>query len=286
GVIDGKRAALSAVVSSVGTPGGIASGEGAVWVTDTADDVVLRIDPVRRTAERVPVGHGPTGVVVGDDEVWVVNQLERNVSEINPRALKQVNTFPVGNGATAAAYGDGSLWVADTTDNAVSRIDPTTGHAVQIDLGAGVPQGIAVGKEGVWVTSSTGELLLIDPGSNRVTFAYPIGNGAEGVAVGAGRVWVANATDGTVSRFDPGTAGVHKIPVRSPPSGVRRRESPTAPAPCGSRTASTARLLGSIRVRVQCDWSAWATSLRRSRSWARVCGRPFVLRLRATGEGP
>src|SRR5262249_40560930 len=87
GVIDGKRAALSAVVSSVGTPGGIASGEGAVWVTDTADDVVLRIDPVRRTAERVPVGHGPTGVVVGDDEVWVVNQLERNVSEINPRAL-------------------------------------------------------------------------------------------------------------------------------------------------------------------------------------------------------
>src|SRR5262249_61875253 len=79
---------------------------------------------------------------------------------------------------------------------------------------------IAVGKEGVWVTSSTGELLLIDPGSNRVTFAYPIGNGAEGVAVGAGRVWVANATDGTVSRFDPGTAGVHKIPVGSSPSGV------------------------------------------------------------------
>src|SRR5262249_10679733 len=98
GVIDGKRAALHAVVSSGGTPGGIASGEGAVWVTDTADDVVLRIDPVGRTAERVPVGHGPTGVAVGDREVWVVNQLDRTVSEINPRALKQVNTFPVGNG--------------------------------------------------------------------------------------------------------------------------------------------------------------------------------------------
>jgi len=221
GVIDGDTNALRAVVESGGMPGGIAAGAGALWVTDTADDIVLRIDPARRSAERIPVGHGPTGVTVGDGQVWVANQLDRTVSEINPGALKQVETIEVGNGASAIAFGAGSVWVANATDNTISRIDPSAGKAVAtIELGAGVPEGIAVGKRAVWVSSSTGELLLVDPDSNRVTQAYPIGNGPQGIAVGKGSVWVANSPEGTVSRFDPGTGRVEKIPVGSSPSGV------------------------------------------------------------------
>jgi ABC-type transport system substrate-binding protein/DNA-binding SARP family transcriptional activator len=221
GVIDGGRNALSAVVATGGTPGGIASGAGAVWVSDTPADAVLRIDRSGGNAERIPVGHGPTGIAVGDGQVWVVNQLDRTVSEINPAAGKQVAEIQVGNGPGAIAFGAGSLWIANTTDRTISRIDGAAGKVVStIELGPGAPEGIAVAGNRVWVTSSAGQLLLVDPNGNRVTQSYPIGNGPQGVAVGSGSVWVANGPDGTVSRFDPGTGRVQKIPVGGSPSGL------------------------------------------------------------------
>lgn len=203
-----------------GAPGGIAAGAGAVWETDTADDMLLEIDPATRGLERIPVGRGPTAVAVGGGEVWVVNQLDRTVSEINPRALAVVGSFPVGNGAAAAAFGDGSLWVANVLDDTVSRIAPATGTTVTIPL-AGQPAGIAVGADGVWVADrSTDQLLLIDPDSNRITQAVQIGPDPTGVAVGGGRVWVANTAERTVSRFDPGSGAIATIGVGNGPAGI------------------------------------------------------------------
>ena len=37
---------------------------------------------------------------------------------------------------------------------------------------------------------------------DRVVQTIPVGNGPTGVAVGDGSVWVANASDGTLSRID------------------------------------------------------------------------------------
>ena len=69
-------------------------------------------------------------------------------------------------------------------------------------------------------SSSTGQLLLVDPHANRVSQQISIGNGPRGVAVGGGSVWVANEPDGTVSRLDPRSGRVRKIPVGDAPSGV------------------------------------------------------------------
>jgi peptide/nickel transport system substrate-binding protein len=218
GIIDPRGDAIGAVVATGGQPRGIASGAGATWVTDAANDLLLRI--ARNGAvERIPVGHGPAGVAVGDGEVWVVNQLDRTVFEVNPRAFRRVSTFRVGNGADAIAFGHGSLWVANTIDGTISRIDPTTGRAATIPL-AGAPVGVAVGHAGVWVTTSAGQLLLVDVAGNRVSRAISIGNGAAGVAVGGGSVWVANTPEATVSRFDPGSGSVTKINVGRAPVGI------------------------------------------------------------------
>ena len=220
GMLDTVGGALRAVVNVGGQPGGIAAGAGAIWETDTADDLLLQIDPATRSVERIPVGRGPTGVAVGNGEVWVVNQLDRTVSAINPRALRVVDSFPVGNGAGAAAVGDGSVWVANGTDDTISRINPRTGAHAIIQL-TGQPAGIAVGSTGVWVTNnSTGQLLRIDPATNQITQAPPIGNTPAGVAVGDGSVWVANTSDRTVSRFDPSTGNVTKVNVGAAPVGV------------------------------------------------------------------
>jgi ABC-type transport system substrate-binding protein/DNA-binding SARP family transcriptional activator/DNA-binding beta-propeller fold protein YncE len=220
GVVDGRHHVVRTVIRAGGEPGGIAAGAGAVWVTDTASDLVLRIGRDGKSVDRIPVGHRPTGIAVGDGQVWAVNQLDGTVSEINPRALRQVGTIQVGNGAGAIAFGHGSIWVANATDYTLSRIDPDSGAVKTIPL-AGEPGGIAAGEEGMWVSStSTGQLLLVDADTNAVLQSVSIGNGPQGVAVGGGSVWVANTPDGTVTRFDPGDGRIRKLTVGEAPTGV------------------------------------------------------------------
>jgi len=220
GMIGGGQARLTAVVAGVGRPDGVASGAGAIWITDSADDMLLRVDPAGQVIDRIPVGHGPVGVAVADGEVWVANELDGNVSEVNPGSGTQVAVIPAGIGPDAIASGYGSVWVANVTSDTVSRIDAATGDVVStISLGSS-PVGIAVGDGAVWVTSQdTGELLRVDPGDDRLSRAIAIGQSPDGLAVGAGSVWVAD-TGGTVSRFDPQTGKVWTIKVSGAPVGV------------------------------------------------------------------
>ena len=57
------------------SPAGIAIGEGAVWLTDTEADNVVRVDPTGLLTP-IAVGSGPTGIAVGAGGVWVVDSLD------------------------------------------------------------------------------------------------------------------------------------------------------------------------------------------------------------------
>ena len=259
GVIDGGQARLSAVVTGVGRPSGVGYGAGTVWVTDSADNMLLRVDPEGRVIDRIPVGRGPAGVVVADGEVWVANELDGTVSEVNPGSETQVAVIPAGIGPDAIAAGYGSVWVANITSDTLSRIDAISGDVVStISLGS-APDAVAVGDGAVWVTSQeTGELLRVDPADNRISRAIAVGPSPDGLAVGAasvwvadgggslarvdprtgkvqtatvggapagvvyadGAVWVANGVSGTVSRIDPGTGAAKRIPVGNQPTGL------------------------------------------------------------------
>jgi ABC-type transport system substrate-binding protein/DNA-binding SARP family transcriptional activator len=220
GVIDGATADLSAVVTRVGRPDGIASGAGAVWVTDSADDLLLRVDPAGQVIDRIPVGRGPAGVTVGDGEVWVANELDGTVSEINPGAGRQVATIRVGIGPTAITFGYGSVWVANTTDDTLSRIEAATGYVSAVIALGSAPAGLTAGAGAVWVTSQqTGELVRVSPADNRPTRAIPIGRSPGRLAVGAGSIWVADS-GGTLWRVDPRTGHARTITVGGAPAGV------------------------------------------------------------------
>jgi YVTN family beta-propeller protein len=219
GVI-GAGPALSAVVTGVGRPNGIAYGAGAAWVTDSADDLVLQVDPAGQVIDRIPVGRGPAGVTVGGGEVWVANELDGTVSEVNPGAGRPVAVIPVGIGPNAITFGYGSVWVANVTDDTLSRIDAATGNVIAtIPLGS-APDGVVAGAGAVWVISQqTGELAGIDPADNRLSLAIPVGQRSAGLAVGAGSVWVAD-TGGALWRFNPRTRQVRTIQVGGAPASV------------------------------------------------------------------
>jgi len=220
GVIGAGQGGLTAVVTGVGRPNGVAYGAGAAWVTDSADGLLFRIDPAGQVVDRIPVGRGPAGVTIGDGEVWVANELDGTVSEVNPGSGTQVSLIAVGNGPSAIAFGYGSVWVANVTSDTLSRINAATGAVVRtISLGS-APAGVAVGAGAVWVISQqTGALLRVNPAINRVSQAITIGQSPDGLAVGAGMVWAANA-NGTLKGFDPRTGKVRRIQVGGAPAGV------------------------------------------------------------------
>ena len=219
-VIDAGRSAVSTVVTGAGRPGGVAYAAGATWITDTADDMLLRVNRAGQVVDRIRVGRGPAGVAAGDGQVWVANQLDGTMSEVNPAAGVVVATIGVGNGPVAVASGYSSVWVANVTDGTLSRIDPGSGRVVAtIPLGS-TPAGLAVGDRGVWVTAvDTGDLVLVDPLTNRVSRSVPVGGSPAGVAVGAGSVWAADGS-GSVARFDPRTGKVRTIRVGGEPAGI------------------------------------------------------------------
>jgi YVTN family beta-propeller protein len=61
---------------------------------------------------------------------------------------------------------------------------------------------------------------LVDTDAKRLVAQVPLGSPADGIAAGAGSVWVSNRLDGTVSRIDPETYDVRTIDVGGRPAGL------------------------------------------------------------------
>jgi YVTN family beta-propeller protein len=223
GVIDSETGRIDAQIPVGEAPGGVASGDDAIWVTNTDADSVSRIDPqtndVRQT---IQVGGGPTGVAVSGDAVWVANGLDGTVSRIDPGTNQVVQTVAVGNGPAGVAYGFGGVWVANSVDGTVSRIDPGTGRVTRTIPTTVGATGVAVGGGRVWVVSpSSGSLVALDPRSGQIDDRIGVGGDAVAVASGAGAVWVANRADGTVSKIDPrARAVIGTIQVGRSPNAI------------------------------------------------------------------
>jgi len=208
----------------VSQPGGIAAGEGSVWVTSSAANAVVRIDPAsgKVVGKPIDVGEFPTDIAIGNGSVWVANTRDGTVSRIDPGSGEVDDPIEVaGEQVLALAFGEDGVWIAKTDDRLAStvevvRIDPASSE-VDSDpakLDAAIPVRIAAGEGGVWVTLVGGPrptqpermpaVAMIDPGSGQAADeTVPVGERPDGIATGAGLVWVADAGDGTVTRIQP-----------------------------------------------------------------------------------
>jgi len=104
-----------------------------------------------RTSRNGSRGGRPEGVVAAGGSVWVVNQADRSVWQVNPRSVRRVRSFSVGNGAEALALGFGSLWVANTLDARSPGSAPPATRAD--DPAEGLAGRLSRGPDGIWVTS-------------------------------------------------------------------------------------------------------------------------------------
>jgi virginiamycin B lyase len=131
------------------------AGLGAIWVTITGTDTLLRISPADpKTSQAIKVGDGPRFLAIGEDAVWVMNQRAGSVSRVDASgavvASIQVSDVPIRGGDIAV--GGGSVWVRIEQDLIV-RIDPTTNT---VTARYGPPSGsgsVAADADAVWVSA-------------------------------------------------------------------------------------------------------------------------------------
>ena len=218
---DGNR--IASFTGADMAPSNIAVGEGSVWVLNTADERVSRVDP--RTGDVIrsfkPRGR-PTDIAAGAGALWIGSGpgATHRVSRVDPATGEPTRTvrLPGGSdegggnfnaGFPGIAVGAGAVW-AINPDGTVSRLDPASGRRVAVVPGPDGAEAIAAGDVGVWVISGVNTISRIDPRTNRMRKPIELGsNRLFGIAVGGGAVW-ATSEEGVLWRVEPGQPPIER----------------------------------------------------------------------------
>ena len=206
-VIDASSGEVTSATPVGRRPTGVAVGKSGVWVANSIDRNVSRVDPEGQLLTVGPLGASPTIVAVTDKPnlAWVGNADDGTLSRVSPETRNVVGRpIRIGNGLSGITYGGGSIWVTNGVDGTVVKLAPPTGKIVSTLRVGPALRGIIATKDAVWTVSETaGTVSRIDPRAASVVQVIPVGNGPRSLALGAGGLWVANAFDGTISRIDP-----------------------------------------------------------------------------------
>jgi hypothetical protein len=153
-------------------------------------------------AAPVPAGRNPVDVAIAGDAVWVLDQAGGRLSRHDAASGRRQRSSRVGRSPFALASGEDAVWVLDAASG-VQRVDPATSRPAGKPVRVADPNGIALGAGAVWVTSRTaGTVTRIDAASLRRDAPIKIGTSAADVVFADGGVWVADPDGGTVTRVD------------------------------------------------------------------------------------
>jgi YVTN family beta-propeller protein len=150
------------------SPTGLALGEGAMWLTDSEANNVVRVDPTGLLTP-IPVGNGPTAITVGAGAVWVIDSLDDALVRIDPGTRSVTARISVGHSPAGVAFGAGSVWVANSGDGTVTRINPSTDKVIATIAVGGSPQAITIAEGKAWVAVDAQSIAPIRNGSGSGT---------------------------------------------------------------------------------------------------------------------
>lgn len=158
------------------------------------------------------VGEQPVAAVVGRESVWVSG---KKTCRVSIRTLTAGPCRQIGRNVRSLALVAGTLWATSERDDSLYALDPET-LAVRKRLSVRRPVAMQYAFRRLWVGSSDGRLLRIDPETGQSTTVAIPGGPVDSLAFGAGTLWA--VTDGSA----------RIIAVRSDGS-VRSRRLPNQP---------------------------------------------------------
>jgi ABC-type transport system substrate-binding protein/class 3 adenylate cyclase len=166
---------------------------GSIWIVNP-DGFVSRIDPRSgRKRGSVGVGNLPSAIAAGADSVWVTNSSDGTVTRIDSTTLVPT-TIPVGHSPSAVAVNEAGAWIANAGDNALVRVDTGTNAVAGTTPVGDRPTAVIATPTALWVANSRdGTVMRLDPRSGEVTKTIRLGGTPNAFATAAGQVWVAIA---------------------------------------------------------------------------------------------
>ena len=181
-----------------------AVGEGAVWVSDSHNRAIYKIDPeanliVMTIPTDFPVNNEAPGEIgVGEGAVWAItgSGLDQVLRRYSAQTGAEQATLPLPSPSARGVVVDfGSIWVAGSRDAAaLYRIDPATNQIIAtIDLNSR-PVTLTSGEGSVWVRQVDGTVQRIDGSSGQLlaTFATDASGNYGDIVAGGGFVWISS----------------------------------------------------------------------------------------------
>jgi class 3 adenylate cyclase/streptogramin lyase len=246
--IDGNNASL-ATIGADGTPVGMTTGSGSLWVLDQEDRLVqMTLTSWRIASEALPGGQdanffaGYNGIAFQSNRIWVTRPRSGQVlrssfaSGAAPMPIQFLTTidladpkervaqYPSGpsTGVGPIAVTSGAVWIADTSSARLFRIDAANPGPTGITLDSvhGGIVALSATAETLWLVRSDGWLTRYDTGS-RASESFHVVDAATAVGVDEHAVWAADLLHATIARVDPETGRtLATVKVGGRPAGV------------------------------------------------------------------
>jgi streptogramin lyase len=83
-----------------------------LWVTLPGDDKVVRVDMRTGNFATTEVGHGPAGIAISGEDVWVANRESSTLTRIDGRTVRPQEEIEVPLNPYELAVHDGAVWAA------------------------------------------------------------------------------------------------------------------------------------------------------------------------------
>ena len=222
GILDADGSLRDAVLVGQ-NPDALAYGFGSLWVANSGEKTVQRVNPkTREVIQTIDVGSNPDAIALSARNVWVANGSDGTVTEIDAATSREVARIPVGALPAAVAAGPGVVWVANSGDDNLSRIDIDSGQVTTVSAGDG-PDGLLVDGDSLWVANGAdGTVSHLDARTGSpVGDVVPVDSGGADVLLAQGSLWIANQSALNVTRVDPQSGRVlATIPVGDGPHSL------------------------------------------------------------------
>jgi streptogramin lyase len=277
-----------AEIQLTGTPHGVVTGFGSLWVAVAQDTggVLVRIDPAtEKIITSIPVGSDPTGVAAAAGSIWVASYDDGTLTQVDPARNAILAAIPVGPEPDWLAVDAGMLWVG-SSGATLTRVDPVAGRRVQsVTIGTkAVPWAVAAGKGSVWTVAKGRGLLRLDSATGRILASIPIPRSTGGdLLVTDEVVWVSDPS-GTIYVVDPATNRVvQQFPSEAGALGMAMAGGHLWVTHGNSglvtwRSPETGRTLGSAQLR---GWVGGLVVTDDNSIWVQASDMSMVVRLAA-----
>jgi YVTN family beta-propeller protein len=196
-------------------------GAGSLWTANYGQGTVSRVNPVtHRVVKTIGLGNSPFAIAFADGSVWVGDFNADYVYRVDPATNKSVAAIPLSSNVGAIAHApDGSIWVTEYAGGALDRIDPATNTVVQHIVVGGSADKIAFAAAKVWVTNDDGYVTPVSR-SGKVGAPIQVGHDVDAIVATPRGLWVTTFS-GVLALINPVRAAVvRRIRFRNALNGI------------------------------------------------------------------